>query len=68
MLAALATPDDVRAWQDRRYEFAYKVGQCLTAAGPDVPAVSEHVVYGVYVSGGGLIYIGQSAGCQAQAA
>ena len=61
ILAALATPDDVMAWQDRRYDFAFKVGQYLTAAGPGVPAVSEHVVYGVYVTGGGLICVGQSA-------
>jgi hypothetical protein len=61
MLAALATPDQVMAWQDRRYQFAFKVGQYLIAAGPDVRAVSEHVVYGVYVSGSGLIYVGQTA-------
>jgi hypothetical protein len=62
MLAALATPDDVMAWQDRRYRFAYQVGKHLTsAAGARVAAVADHVVYGVYVTGGGLIYVGQSA-------
>jgi hypothetical protein len=62
MLAAMATPDDVMAWQDRRYRFAHQVGHYLTAAtGPDVPAVADHVVYGVCVTGGGLIYVGQTA-------
>lgn len=62
MLAAMATPDDVLAWQDRRYRFAHEIGLHLTmAAGPGVPAVTDHVVYGVCVTGGGLIYVGQTA-------
>jgi hypothetical protein len=62
MLTALATPDDVMAWQDRRYRFAHQVGRHLTApTDPDVPAVADHVVYGVCVTGGGLIYVGQTA-------
>jgi hypothetical protein len=56
------SPDDVMAWQDRRYRFAHQVGRHLTApTDPDVPAVADHVVYGVCVTGGGLIYVGQTA-------
>jgi hypothetical protein len=54
-------PADVTAWQDRRYSFAHKVGQFLTSPSPGGLAVTDHVVYGVYVAGGGLLYVGQTA-------
>jgi hypothetical protein len=61
MLGALATPERVLAWQDRRYRFAHQVGQLLTSpARPDAAPVTGHVVYGVYVAGAGLLYIGQT--------
>jgi len=61
LLDALATPGNVMAWQDRRYQFAYQVGQLLVdSGGPGIPPVSDHAVYGVYVSGGGLVYVGQT--------
>jgi hypothetical protein len=60
-LTVLATPDQVVAWQDRRYRFAHQVGQLLAnPASPDAGPVTGHVVYGVYVVGAGLIYIGQT--------
>ncbi len=61
LLDALATPGNVMAWQDRRYQFAYQVGQLLVDSGPGIPPVSDHVVYGVYVTGGGLLYVGQTS-------
>ena len=61
LLDVLASPGDVMAWQDRRYQFAYHVGQLLVgSAGPGIPPVSDHAVYGVYVTGGGLLYVGQT--------
>ncbi|HEY1918734.1 MAG TPA: hypothetical protein VGH27_24440 [Streptosporangiaceae bacterium] len=61
LLDALDSPDKVMAWQDRRYRFAFQVGQLLTgASAPDIPPVTDHVVYGIHVAGGGLLYIGQT--------
>lgn len=61
MLDALASPDRILAWQDRRYLFAHQVGQLLTAAPPSGgAAVDGHVVYGVYVGDGVLLYVGQT--------
>lgn len=61
MLDALASPDRILAWQDRRYLFAHQVGQLLIAA-PEggAAAVDGHVVYGVYVGDGVLLYVGQT--------
>jgi hypothetical protein len=52
------------AWQDRRYSFAHKVGQLLAGAEPGGSPVTGHVVYGVYVAGSGLVYVGQTAEAQ----
>jgi len=61
MLDALSSPDRILAWQDRRYRFAHQVGQLLIGAVPTNEAsVTGHVVYGVYVEGGGLLYVGQT--------
>jgi hypothetical protein len=61
MRDALAGPERVVAWQDRRYQFAHQVGQLLTGpAGSGAPPVSGHVVYGVRVPGAGLLYVGQT--------
>ena len=61
LLNLLNSPQRVLAWQDRRYHFAHQIGQLLsnpskTGADP----VTGHVVYGVYVSGAGLLYVGQT--------
>jgi hypothetical protein len=62
MLDSLASPERVLAWQDRRYRFAHQVGQLLTnPAWPDTAPVTGHVVYGVYVAGAGLLYVGQTS-------
>lgn len=61
LLDALKSPENVMAWQDRRYQFAYQIGQLLTApAGPGTVPVTGNVLYGVYVAGGGLLYVGQT--------
>jgi hypothetical protein len=61
MLESLASPERVLAWQDRRYRFAHRVGQLLTdPAPPDAASITGHVVYGVYVAGAGLLYVGQT--------
>lgn len=61
ILQSLASPERALAWQDRRYRFAHQVGQFLTnPAGPEATSVTGHVVYGVHVPGGGLLYVGQT--------
>jgi hypothetical protein len=58
---ALRSPADVLAWQDRRYQFAHRLGQLLTQpARPGGRPVDGHVLYGVTIAGAGLVYIGQS--------
>ena len=32
----------------------------LVDSGPGIPPVSDHAVYGVYVTGAGLLYVGQT--------
>ncbi len=60
LASALGSADNVMAWQDRRYRFAYQVSKLLTGAAPDGPPVTDHVAYGVWVAGAGLIYVGQT--------
>jgi hypothetical protein len=48
------------AWQDRRYRFAYQVGQLLVGNPHAGSPITDEVVYGIYVAGGGLVYIGQT--------
>jgi len=61
LLDSLVSPERVLAWQDRRYRFAHQVGQLLTSpARSDAARVAGHVVYGVYVAGAGLLYVGQT--------
>jgi hypothetical protein len=57
MLDALASSDRILAWQDRRYRFAFQLGQLLTDSGAPV---SGHAVYGVYLADGVLLYVGQT--------
>jgi hypothetical protein len=61
VLDSLANPERILAWQDRRYRFAHRVGQLLTdRVPPDTAHVAGDVVYGVYVAGAGLLYVGQT--------
>jgi hypothetical protein len=57
---ALNSPANVMAWQDRRYVFAHRLGQLLVGTAPEGPLVTDHAVYGIYVRGGGLLYVGQT--------
>ncbi|WP_442813454.1 hypothetical protein [Streptomyces sp. NBC_01754] len=47
-------------WQERRYRFAHRVGGLLTEGQGDEPAVTGPVLYGVFASGAGLCYVGQT--------
>jgi hypothetical protein len=62
LLDLLHDPASIMAWQDRRYRFAYDVGQLLVGpARPDAAPLAGPALYGVWVSGGGLLYIGQTS-------
>jgi hypothetical protein len=60
LLGALNSPGAVMAWQDRRYQIAHRLGRLLTEPGPDSAAVTGPALYGIYVAGGGLLYVGQT--------
>jgi hypothetical protein len=60
LVDALDSPVNVLCWQERRYKLADQVGQILVGAAPSGTLVTDHVVYGVHVSGGGLLYVGQT--------
>lgn len=47
-------------WQERRYRFAHRVGSLLTEEYGDSPATVGAVLYGVFASGAGLCYVGQT--------
>ncbi|MHC3821332.1 MULTISPECIES: hypothetical protein [unclassified Streptomyces] len=47
-------------WQERRYRFAHRVGALLTEENGDGPATAGPVLYGVFASGAGLCYVGQT--------
>ncbi|GAA2564165.1 hypothetical protein ACPCK9_27375 [Streptomyces koyangensis] len=47
-------------WQERRYQFAHRVGALLTRAYAGSPAVTGPVLYGVFAPGAGLCYVGQT--------
>src|ERR1039457_5435396 len=60
--AATGSLDDLLRWQDRRFTFAYTLGDSLchaTAFG--LPPVTGYALYGVYTLGAGLIYVGQTS-------
>jgi hypothetical protein len=56
------TSDEQRfaSWREQRYAFAYQIGVLLTEAHPPCPAVSGPALYGVYLAGTGLCYVGQT--------
>jgi hypothetical protein len=61
LLDLLHDPASIMAWQDRRYRFAYEVGRLLVdPASPGGAPLSGPALYGVWVSGSGLLYIGQT--------
>ena len=55
------------SWRKQRYAFAHRVGTLLTEAHPPAPAATGPALYGVYLPGTGLCYVGQprrpSEGC-----
>ncbi|WP_367539904.1 hypothetical protein [Streptomyces globisporus] len=56
----LADPTLLARWQERRYQFAHRVGTLLTEAHGDSTAVTGSVLYGVFAAGAGLCYVGQT--------
>jgi hypothetical protein len=48
------------SWRKQRYAFAYRVGTLLTEAHPPAPAATGPALYGVYLPGTGLCYVGQT--------
>jgi hypothetical protein len=56
----LADASQLERWQERRYRFAHQVGALLTEACGETPAVTGPVLYGVFATGAGLCYVGQT--------
>ncbi|MFS0696623.1 hypothetical protein [Streptomyces nitrosporeus] len=56
----LADASSLAQWQERRYRFAHRVGALLTEAQGGGPAMAGPVLYGVFTSGAGLCYVGQT--------
>ncbi|MBT2409170.1 hypothetical protein J7I94_01110 [Streptomyces sp. ISL-12] len=56
----LADAARLAQWQERRYRFAHRVGSLLTEEYGDSPATVGAVLYGVFASGAGLCYVGQT--------
>jgi hypothetical protein len=48
------------SWRKQRYAFAHRVGILLTEAHPPSPVVTGPALYGVYLAGTGLCYVGQT--------
>jgi hypothetical protein len=48
------------SWRKQRYAFAHRVGTLLTEAHPPAPAAIGPALYGVYLPGTGLCYVGQT--------
>jgi hypothetical protein len=64
LLDALGSPAGVMTWQDRRFQFAHQVGGLLAGPADDVGPVTGPALYGVWIAGAGLLYIGQSSEAQ----
>jgi hypothetical protein len=53
------TRDAARLWRERRFEFAYRLGEELAGPRGNQSAVHGSVVYGIWLSWG-LLYVGQT--------
>ncbi|MGA5470021.1 hypothetical protein ACPCUK_14640 [Streptomyces arboris] len=56
----LADPARLARWQERRFQFAHRVGSLLTDGHGVGPAVTGPALYGVFAAGAGLCYVGQT--------
>ena len=60
--AATSSLDDLLRWQERRFAFAYRLGDSLcSTTGFGLPPVTGYALYGVYIADAGLIYVGQTS-------
>lgn len=59
-----ATPSMLEQWQDRRFKFAYQVGDLLVGDAAKQPSIAGPAIYGVYLAGIGLVYVGQTQEAQ----
>ncbi|AEV74324.1 hypothetical protein MycrhN_3808 [Mycolicibacterium rhodesiae NBB3] len=57
--ALTASADAARQWRERRYEFAYRLGEKLVGQTATHPAVVGSAVYGIWLRWG-LLYVGQT--------
>ncbi|MFJ6543195.1 hypothetical protein ACIQMP_21450 [Streptomyces sp. NPDC091385] len=60
LMTLLGDGSRLERWQDRRYQFAHRVGNLLTVAHADSSVTVGPVLYGVFASGAGLCYVGQT--------
>jgi len=58
--ASTASVSAIESWQDRRFRFAHRTAELLTAGIHGSPSVTGPVVYGIHLDGAGLVYIGQT--------
>ena len=53
------TQDDARRWRERRFSFAFRLGEQLVMSQPGDTAATGAAVYGIWLSWG-LLYVGQT--------
>lgn len=58
--ALTADAVELARWQERRYRFAHRLGALLTETSTGSSAVAGPVLYGVFTSGAGICYVGQT--------
>ncbi|MEV7288739.1 hypothetical protein AB0O01_30070 [Streptomyces sp. NPDC093252] len=60
----VADAEQLARWQERRFRFAHELGRLLADPYGGAPAMSGPVLYGVFLSGAGLCYVGQTRDAQ----
>lgn len=59
LTALTGSADAARQWRERRYAFAYRLGEELAGQSSTNPAVTGSAVYGIWLRWG-LLYVGQT--------
>lgn len=60
LYALISDAPRLARWQEQRFQFAHQVGELLTKPYADSPATTGPVLYGVFLSGARLCYVGQT--------